>query len=264
MIGVGISTGEIAARLHALDAATAALVARMTVPPDAARLGRIDALVRALKAAGVWTKLECLYLVAAHDAQAARLNWISASFALTAVNAPGFTTDRGYAGDASTSYLATGWTPSASAVFVQDSASMGLWINGGTDTGAIPVIPMGVDSSYLNPRRDTDVMRGAVNSATVDWGASTTILGYSAISRTGAAAMAGYRNGAQCGSVSSASSTARSSSPLFLGARSNAGTPANFTNHRIAMAFMGAGLAAGEIAALHAAVATYLTALGAA
>ncbi len=55
---------------------TAGLLARMSVPPSPARRTQIDTLVKTLLAAGLWTKLDALYLTAAHDAQAARLNLV--------------------------------------------------------------------------------------------------------------------------------------------------------------------------------------------
>ncbi|MFG1427601.1 hypothetical protein [Roseixanthobacter glucoisosaccharinicivorans] len=55
---------------------TASLLTRMSVPPSPARRTQIDMLVKSLLAAGLWTKLDALYLLAAHDAQAARLNLI--------------------------------------------------------------------------------------------------------------------------------------------------------------------------------------------
>ncbi|MEW6257105.1 MAG: hypothetical protein AB1592_14220 [Pseudomonadota bacterium] len=53
-----------------------ALIARMTAAPSTARATAIGALVRSLASAGLWQKLDALYLLAAHDAQAARLNWV--------------------------------------------------------------------------------------------------------------------------------------------------------------------------------------------
>ncbi|MFG1464231.1 hypothetical protein V5F77_15175 [Xanthobacter sp. DSM 24535] len=55
---------------------TAALLARMSVPPAAARKAQLDGLVQTLLAAGIWTKLDAFYILAAHDAQAARLNLV--------------------------------------------------------------------------------------------------------------------------------------------------------------------------------------------
>ena len=57
------------------DAATEAIAAAFTTPPTTARKNLIDAAVVALKSAGVWTKLDALYLFAAADSQAAIINW---------------------------------------------------------------------------------------------------------------------------------------------------------------------------------------------
>jgi len=71
----------------------------MSVAPSAARQLVIDALIRQLKDAGVWAKLDVLYVIAAHDIQAGRVNWKNpGTFTATEVSAPTFTTDRGYAG----------------------------------------------------------------------------------------------------------------------------------------------------------------------
>jgi hypothetical protein len=68
-----------------VNAEATALIARMTIAPNARRKRAIDTLIGALKTAGVWTKLDTFYVMAAHDAASARLNWISTSFNLTAV-----------------------------------------------------------------------------------------------------------------------------------------------------------------------------------
>ncbi len=111
MLVLGLSLPELCGRAHGPDTASIALIARMTAAPDSARRGQIDALVRALKIAGIWPKLAALYLTAAHDAQAARLNWVSGSHDLTEHGALTFTADRGYTGDGSTGYLDSGWSP---------------------------------------------------------------------------------------------------------------------------------------------------------
>src|SRR5699024_9071210 len=121
---LGVSIPEVAERGLGLDVATSALAARMTVVPAGARLRAIDAAVRALKASGVWPRMTALYMIAAHDAHAARLNWWQPLYDLTAVNSPAFTIDRGYAGDGTASYLDTGWAPSLGA---QDSLCFGVW-----------------------------------------------------------------------------------------------------------------------------------------
>lgn len=86
------------------------LIAAASVAPTDLRKGYIARFIGALYAASVWTKMDVMWVLAAHDEQFGRLNWKSPStFTLTAVNSPTFTTDRGFAGNGSTSYLDTGW-----------------------------------------------------------------------------------------------------------------------------------------------------------
>lgn len=111
------------------NAEAAAVVAAMSVAPDDTRKGVIDTLVGALKAAGLWTLLDLLFVPAAHDEQAGRLNWKSpGNFTLTAVNSPVFTTDRGFKPNGTTSRLTTTWDAATNGVnFTQDSAHLGCY-----------------------------------------------------------------------------------------------------------------------------------------
>src|SRR5262252_6152224 len=73
----------------AYDSASLAIFAAFSTPPDTTRKGVIDTCVRALKSAGVWTKLDVLYLFAAADSQAARVNWKNpGTYDGTATNSP--------------------------------------------------------------------------------------------------------------------------------------------------------------------------------
>jgi hypothetical protein len=105
------------------------LVAAMTGAPTDLRKGYIARLIGALYAASVWSKMDFLYITAAHDATAAGLNWKApASFVLSLVNSPTFTADRGYNGDGSTSNLNTGWKPATNGVqYTQNAAHIGTY-----------------------------------------------------------------------------------------------------------------------------------------
>lgn len=111
-------------------AETDALVARMTVAPSTGRKNAIDRFIRNLKTGAIsgsdiWAKIAGVYLLAAHDAQAARLNWKGASNDLTLVGAPTFLANRSYNGN-STNYL-QGPAPNAiGAPYTQNSAFMAL------------------------------------------------------------------------------------------------------------------------------------------
>lgn len=138
------------------------LVARFTTPPDNARKALIDTMVGVLKAAGVWSKLDALYIMAAHDSRAARRNWIADAYNLTPTSSPTFTADQGYAGDGSTSYLSTGFNPATavSPKFVQNSAHLAAWSR--TQLQGENAV-LGNSNSLLTPRSGSDAFAARVN-----------------------------------------------------------------------------------------------------
>lgn len=105
----------------ATQAETTALLAAMSVQPSSGRQALINTLIASLKSyvtswgqtpegAGqtLWGALDFLYLTAAHDAQAARVNWKNPAQVATVVGTPTFTADQFYAGVTGASYLDTG------------------------------------------------------------------------------------------------------------------------------------------------------------
>jgi hypothetical protein len=244
-----------------------ALFARMTTPPNATRRAVINTLIQDLITAGVWDKLDALYLLAAHDAQAARLNWKQALYDCTEVSGPTFTTDRGYAGNATTSYLNTGFNPAtAGGVFVQDSGHVSVYNR--TSRAAFNYCDIGnfngsTSGTHIFPRTAIGLLDGRVNDLSVS-PANALSAGHFVASRTSATARAVYRNGAEVGSIGSTASVAPISLPLFICALNQAGTPFFLSNDEIAQASVGAGLSAGEVSSMNAAVLAYLQAVGAA
>lgn len=259
---LGLSIPEVAGRARgSRDPAAAALIARMTGAPSDARAALIDALVRGLKAAGIWAKLDMLHVLAAHDEQAARRNWVADAYNLAAVNAPGFAADRGFTGDGTTSYLDTGFQPGASsgAHAQQNDNHLGLWCRTnvagtGIDAGSTNHSVNGNNSGNLSTRN--------MAAATSAVGAGTSI-GHSLISRAGSAGYSRYKNGASLGDATQASAAAMALN-LFVCCRNAGGVAAAFGTRQIAAVHAGAALSAGEAAALYALLGTYLTAVGAA
>ena len=125
------------------------LVARMSSAPNDTRKGVIDTCIGSLKTAGVWAKLDALYLFAAHDNQAALLNWKGATYDATAVNSPTFTTNRGFTG-VSTGYVDSNFNPTtaSSPKFVQNSATLGIWSR---TSGAIGGLSVGSSTAQITP-----------------------------------------------------------------------------------------------------------------
>lgn len=256
---LGLSIPEVAERTAGLDAAAAALIARMSVAPSGVRARAIDAAVRALKASGVWPKLTVLHLIAAHDAQAARLNWVQPAYDLTAVNSPMFTADRGYAGDGAAAYLDTGWAPSLGA---QDSLCFGVWTRTNSQSAAGVAGTSAGPSVLLLPRSATDTaaVRANQGPATASGAGSVTDgSGLTVANRSGASAVQIYKGGALLLSASPASAAPGTSS-LTLGLFN----ASNFNTHQFAACVIGSSLNGAEQAALHAALLGYMRAVGAA
>ena len=256
---LGVAPGELALRSRPPDPAAAALMARMSAAPDAARVSLIDATVRALKAGGVWAKLDCCWVTAAHEAQAARLNWVTAGNDLSAIGAPGFLADRGYQGDGATSCLDTGFVP-GSGQTLRDSHHLSVL---SLDAGQWGVAEIGADMLSITGRTPSDVMGTRSASEAVLAIANSDGSGLLAISRGSGVGYRWYRNGATLDDAVQPSSAFGGVHSLYLCGRNASGTPAS-NNKRLAAATVGGALSDAEQAALHQALAKYLAALGAA
>ncbi len=96
-----VPSGSVTITVIAIDTDAWAVIIAMTNRPPFARQTLIKNLVDALKTAGLWTKLDRLYVLAAHDSRASLLDWKAHATGLTATTvttAPTFTADRGWQG----------------------------------------------------------------------------------------------------------------------------------------------------------------------
>lgn len=247
-----------------------ALFTQMTVQPSEPLKELYDRFIRELLAGGVWPLLDVAWFVAAHDSQAATLNMKApGTFTLTAVNSPTFTAYRGYAGNGTTSYLNTGWDVATNGVnTVLDSASIGAYLNAGTDTGATLSSIGSRNASVgliLLPRSTVDAIRGRVHiTANVDIaaGAITTRLGLSVLDRSASNLTTAYRNGASVGTAADVSS-ATASTDIYICCNNQNGTPLLFLDNPVAFAFVGASLGATKELLLYNALIYFLRAIGA-
>lgn len=242
------------------NAEASALALRFTTAASDARRGLIDACIGSLKSAGVWAKLDALYMLAAHNAQAAQRNWVQDAFNLTPVNAPVFEADLGYTGvTASSAHLDTGFNDlTGSALWSQDSMCAGAYVNAAPGlansfiglTGAVS-LRIGASASSITTR-----IHGA-SSHNVSFTNATP--GHIVVTRDTATSSRCVRDGVQVGTTSGAASAASSDSYVAL-FRSQS----SYNADRVACAHLGGALSVGEISNLRTAIHTYLTALGAA
>lgn len=239
---------------------TATLLAAFTTAPTDLRKAYINRLVKDLKGAGVWSKFDLLYLLAAHDAQAGRVNWVApGSHNLTVIGSPVFTVDQGYKG-ATSSYLDSGVAASALSKYKQNDAVIGIWtrtaivetlgaissIGGGIAARIIPAITSTSTSSYLNNATSTTV-------------AGAGGVGHHAVSRSASGSYTYYKNGASAGTASQASTGVPSGNVFVL--RDTGGTS---STQQLALAYVGQSLTSTEVLAAHNAFAKFLSAIGAA
>jgi hypothetical protein len=99
--------------------------------PSAGQQTKQNQLILDLKAAGVWTMLDVLYMFATDGNNSfATLNWKNPnSNQCTLVNTPTFTTNQGFTGNGTSSYINTNYNPStfSSPNYLLNSASLGWW-----------------------------------------------------------------------------------------------------------------------------------------
>ena len=97
-------------------------------------------LVLSLKAGGIWTKLDVLYIFANDGgSNFGTLNWITPTLnQSTLINSPTFTTNQGFQGNGTSSYIDTNFNAVTQGVnYVQNDASRYLYLYTASGTGAL-------------------------------------------------------------------------------------------------------------------------------
>lgn len=264
-----VASGSVTITVNAIDTDAWAYIAAMTVRPSHARQTLIKTLVESLKSAGLWAKLDCLYLLAAHHEQASRLNARSpGNFALVATTAnsiaPSFTADRGWrgggAGTTAGGYLAGGFNATVgSNQLQQNSAHLAVWVQQAS-AGAVQGTyrDAGGGQALIACRNPTAVLWCMSNAAGADvpaQGGDGT--GFYAWSRQSAASYHAYQDVNDLGTISRAS--AAPVSGAFHVLRGGSG----YSDARLAAAGWGAGLSGAEITALRNVLHDYLAGVGA-
>lgn len=240
-----------------------ALFARMTVQPNDARKLLISTTITNLKNAGFWSKLDLLYLTAAHDAQSSRLNWKQNAFDLNAIASPTFVADRGYTSDGSSSYLTTNWSPGTGGPYnyTLNDASAGSWAN--TDLGSGTTVDFGYINAFIRPRAAGNFIQTRCND-TVNMSGVTSVvtaIGMTSVSRNNALDYLQYKNGSQT-DVITQSSTTLLTSTFFLCALNSNGSPAAYSFRQLSFGFAGSYLTPTEMMSLYNIIGTYRTGVG--
>lgn len=261
--GDASDTKNVTPEYEFVNAEAAAIVAAMTTPPTPEREELIDDTVGSLKSAGVWAKLDTLWVFAAHASQAARLNWKNPSVSVALVNSPAFAADTGFASDGSTSYINSGYVPNTGTQQTLNSVSLFVKVVETFTPAAVFAVGSsdGTNRLTLEPFRSTGSMRAFLNAgASVVTGllasvANTLLAG----NRSGAAACESYVDGTLAQANGSASS-ARNAVQLSILGTNTSGVTSGFMPAGVHLAVVGVGgsLNATEQAALDSAIDSYM------
>jgi hypothetical protein len=251
------------------DAATTAWVAAVVSNGGTVSGGRqiaVNDLIVGLKADGIWTKLDRLWLFAAENTASA-LTDLAANELATEVNSPTFTVDSGYSNGGSGVYIDTNFNPvTAAGNYVRDDASWFLWnvtsraANAVYDWGAAGVTNQ---DNFLRSRDSGDVVKFAINLilGAIPSFANTDSGGFYQASRTGPTASEFYKNGVSLG-TDSGSSAVLVSVNFFVQLLNNNGAPHDGSSDEYSCFGAGSSLTPTESADLYSHLRTYMTAVG--
>lgn len=234
---------------------------RLATAPTTARKSAYDTMITGLVNAGVWSKLDGLYLLAAADAATARTNLVSSSYGLTSVGTPTFAADAGYTGNNTTSqYLETGFDPTAgSPLFTQNSASVFAWKNNNVTGDRGFFLGMSNDSSYVDPDLADGRFYYYVNSAGGNTASLASTTGLYLGTRSSSTQTNSYLKGAPINSNSVANSVAPAAGKTmrFL----SDGGPGNVSDSQVSAGGFGSSFTDADSRNLSAYVTNYMTAI---
>jgi len=158
------SASVTSAGVYILDIDYASVLARgaslgYTLPDEALQVKQ-NTLVVSLKSAGIWSKLDVLWVYATNNSNMGTLNFKNPSaHQASLVNSPLFTANQGFKGNASTSYLNTNFNPATSGVqYTLNNASRFIYLKTAFVTPVMYILDnvLGVSQNSLQNRNSND------------------------------------------------------------------------------------------------------------
>jgi len=227
----------------------------------------VNSLIVGLKADGIWTKLDRLWIFAAENSFSALVDLVALDGA-TAIAAPTFTADRGYAGNGSNSYIRTFFRPATLGIaWTLNAAHIAVWDN--TNRAEALVIATGAyDSTLGDGGTYSDLapyysggLRFRINGTTAPIITNSTSQGFFIGQRNDSSTIEGFYNGVSRG-TGATSSTNMVNLPIYICARDDDATPAFFSTDQISMTSYGGKFTSTEALAYYNRLRTYMTAVG--
>ena len=177
-------------------AEAAAYLGRTTGGTEGGNAANITTLICGLVADGVWSNLDAFYVLAQQNAADSLLNLVGASYALTKVGSPTFTSYVGYGGFSVSNYLNTAFnsTTATSPHYTQNSVNFGVWayaIN--NEAGTSAQIGSGPGAAVI--ANNLNIFYYQVNDIGSASGAPGTTKGVVAAERTNSTTTYYYQNG---------------------------------------------------------------------
>lgn len=252
-----------------LDAATTAWVSAVVAAGgtvSGTQQGYVDTLIKAYKAAGVWTKLDHEWLYASENATQASIDIVGLAVHTLAIT-PTFTANRGYTGTGSggLDYIDLGLAPSAGANYGLNTASFGCYIRNSRTVGDSTIV-MGTQSgdySFFRPKNNSGNLEHDINSGAFNAPANADARGNYTLVRTNSSTITPYKNGT-AGSSETATASARPTQNWYVLALNNNGTSVSHSSDEVASCFIGGAFTGTEVAAKDLALnAGYMASVGA-
>lgn len=240
-------------------------------PPDALKEAMDDLVGDLYTALGITAlnqHFDILYVMAVHDSEAAKVNWVNpGTYTLSEVGIPTFFAYEGWQGNALNAYLDTGWSSTFDGVnWQQNSCSAGYWVSADPSPGASNRFAFG-------PATNDDpfaarVYHQVTNGGRGVWQITSNVqtvwdhqipdnLEFTGASRTGASTAKAFRKDLTPFTLNGSATV--HGSPDWAVGRVNW----TYDDLRVAVAFTGAGATDQEMADIRTAIQTFMTAVAA-
>lgn len=244
-----------------LDPTTFAYIKAMSVTPSIKRTLVIDNTILMLKRNNLFNKLSLLYFLAAHDAQAARINVTNPSQSLNVTGSPTFNLNQGYSSSGSANYLTTPNNISDFPAITQNSNHVSVWcfnnVNGSfEDVGSNTGLQFNINSYTTGLSLGFSYVIGSSSYAFSGLTKVTTSVGHSIGNRVAAGSVQIFKNGTNVSSSTSGSqvSVALPTVPLRICSSSRL-----HSSRKVSVVTFGGGLTASEATQLYDALNYYMS-----
>jgi hypothetical protein len=221
---------------------------QLNILPSGKYCYNTDVMIKAFKAAGIWSLLDRFWVFATEQQQHAQIDLKNLS-SLTEVSSPSWTIGQGYTGNGSSSYLNTNYSPSINAInYIQNNASFGFYSRTNIDNAKVSMGAIGSGSasahweSVIFPKDSGSFYPSNNCSGGEDIFTSANSLALFSTSRTTSTTNLGWIRGV---SQTSTNTWDVSAPPqnfnFYICANNNIGTANLFDTRQISMAFIGSG-----------------------